>query len=129
MDIGTIIISDNDERYIVTKMENGEVTNKERLEDYVARNVAVPIGYGKRTIKEILDHYCNGYLHENEVVHTKEPLRLQYNEMGSLEQISTMLWNLMMDEVEKNGHSDLTLAIEGASRSIREIIELNNIVE
>jgi hypothetical protein len=50
------------------------------------------------------------------------------NELGSLKQISDMLWREMLKEIDRNGYSDLTLALEGAVHGINEIIELNNIV-
>ncbi|MCA1066163.1 hypothetical protein QTG56_25145 (plasmid) [Rossellomorea sp. AcN35-11] len=59
----------------------------------------------------------------------KNPLVLKSKELGTLTQISDMLHREMREEVQRNGHSDLTLAIEGASKGISEIIELNHIKE
>lgn len=59
----------------------------------------------------------------------EDKIVLKHRELGSLKQISDALWNTMQDEAEKNGYSDLTLALEGFSKGIDEIIELNNIVE
>ncbi|NEU29956.1 hypothetical protein GN156_04085 [bacterium LRH843] len=56
-------------------------------------------------------------------------MELKNNELGSLTQIADMLWREMHKEIKKNGHSDLTLGMEGAARGIREFIELNNIKE
>jgi len=56
-------------------------------------------------------------------------LKLKNNELGSLSQIANMLWEELNKEIERNGHSELTLNIEGAVRGIDEIIELNNIEE
>jgi hypothetical protein len=56
-------------------------------------------------------------------------LKLKNDGLGSLKQIADMLWRAMEKEVERNGHSDLTLSLESAVRGIYEIIELNNIFE
>jgi hypothetical protein len=58
-----------------------------------------------------------------------ELLTLRNNELGTLTQIADMLWRQAKEEVKRNGHSDLTLSLEGAVYGIREIIELNNIKE
>jgi hypothetical protein len=54
-------------------------------------------------------------------------MKLKDNGLGNLKQIADMLWDRMLKEVEKNGHSDLTLDMEGATRGIYEIINLNDI--
>jgi hypothetical protein len=55
-------------------------------------------------------------------------MKLKDNGLGNLkQQIADMLWNQMLKEVEKNGHSDLTLDMEGAAIGIYEIIDLNDI--
>lgn len=54
---------------------------------------------------------------------------LKHREMGSLQQVADSLWKELYKEIERNGHSDLTLNIEGAAYSIKDIIDINNIEE
>jgi hypothetical protein len=54
-------------------------------------------------------------------------MKLVNNGMGTLTQIADSLWRDMNEEIARNGHSDLTLGLEGAVYGIREIVELNNI--
>lgn len=54
-------------------------------------------------------------------------MKLEYSELGSLQNISDALWNVMVKEIERNDRSDLTLVIEGSVRGLKEIIRLNNI--
>lgn len=54
---------------------------------------------------------------------------LKTNEMGSLTQIAETLWAEMQKEITRNGHSSLTLALEGSVYGIRDIVELNHLRE
>lgn len=65
----------------------------------------------------------------NRRVTNEDKTKLIYAELGSLTQISDLLWEEMRKEIKRNGYSDLTLNIEGAVRGIAEIIEINSIVE
>lgn len=57
----------------------------------------------------------------------EEKIKLKNSGLGSLTQIANALWDEMLKEIERNGHSDLTLTLEGSVYGIRDIIELNNI--
>ncbi|MEK3955660.1 MULTISPECIES: hypothetical protein [unclassified Psychrobacillus] len=59
----------------------------------------------------------------------EKPLVLKHKELGSLKQISDSLWREMNKEIKRNGHSELTLNMEGAVHGISEIMKLNNISE
>lgn len=54
---------------------------------------------------------------------------LIHKELGSLEVIAEHLFKEMKEEIKRNGHSDLTLSLEGSCYGILEILKLNNIVE
>lgn len=56
-------------------------------------------------------------------------MELKYGELGSLEQISNVLWDEMLKEIKRNGYSDFTLTLEGSVRGIKDIIRLNKINE
>lgn len=57
----------------------------------------------------------------------KNPDVLKLKGDVKLKQVANILWRCMMKEIEQNGYSDLTFAVEGAIKDIWEIIELNNI--
>lgn len=69
VEIGTVLINSDNEKFVVTEVTDGVITEKKRLEDYVASTVLVRIGDEMKSIKSIVDHYSNGYLHENETVY------------------------------------------------------------
>ena len=54
---------------------------------------------------------------------------LIHKELGSLEAIAGHLFKEMKEEIKRNGHSDLTLSLEGSCYGILEILNLNNVVE
>lgn len=58
-----------------------------------------------------------------------DKLTLKHGELGGLKENAEALWNVMLQEIKKNGYSDATLVMEGTARAIFEIIKLNNIVE
>jgi hypothetical protein len=71
-----------------------------------------------------MNHFIESLLYKKEGM---GQMMLRDNGLGNLKQIADMLWDQMLKEVEKNGHSDLTLGMEGAARGIYEIINLNDI--
>jgi hypothetical protein len=56
-------------------------------------------------------------------------MKLKHGELGSLKNIADTLWNIMLQEIERNGYSDLTLILEGSVHGVNDIIRLNNIEE
>lgn len=54
-------------------------------------------------------------------------LVLKDDGLGSLDEISQLLWDEMKKEIKRNGYGNLTLNMEGAARGIQDIIRLNNI--
>lgn len=56
-------------------------------------------------------------------------LELKNKELGSLTQITNVLYDEMLKEIKRNGYSDLTLTMEGCVHGINEIIKLNDIKE
>jgi hypothetical protein len=67
----------------------------------------------------------NEYIKQKRESRNKKEELIMTNKI-TLTQIADMLWREMLNEVERNGHSDHTLALEGAVYDIREIVELNN---
>lgn len=61
------------------------------------------------------------------ITESRDELILKNRELGNLQQISDMLHEEMLKEIDDNGHSDLTLNLEGAVKGIERIIELNGI--
>jgi hypothetical protein len=59
----------------------------------------------------------------------KKFTKLVHGELGSLQEIADTLHRRVRKEFEANGHTDLSLALEGLSRGIGEILRLNNVRE
>jgi hypothetical protein len=108
-----------------------EETVVQILEEYGIVTVIEKYVKNEDACEVILDYINNlidsaTRLHQNE---SENIISLKSGDLGNLKQISDMLWKEMLKEVNHNGHSDLTLSLEGATRGIQDIIYLNKIKE
>lgn len=95
---------------------------------------------GKNIWTKMWDHGEHGMellvsVESNNIIPIEKPsnmgkqIELKYVHEKSLTKVSDALWKMMMEEIDKNGYSELTFNLEGLSRDIREIINVNKIKE
>jgi formylmethanofuran dehydrogenase subunit C len=65
---GTVICDSDNNKWVITEMENGEIVRKEPLESYVSNIVVVEFNGEYRTIKEITEICCQNYMDNNEII-------------------------------------------------------------
>jgi hypothetical protein len=62
------VISNEQGFHVITKIVNGQIANMERLEDFISKNVVLEYEGELRTIKEIIQLYCDEYLLKHEII-------------------------------------------------------------
>lgn len=62
------VIQDSDNLYVVTELENDQVTRRELLRDYISKVVIVKVGNEYKQINEVLDEFCDEYLRKNNII-------------------------------------------------------------